>query len=498
MCWLRSFAHHFLAVLSLFWVWWREFVLNSHLIFFTKYVPKLREKAGQLAVHIRLVLSAILTYFRYKSETFVRSPKAIICALFSLIFIGLISAFTLKDESVNPPRAITINMENWAKEKTKKEVRLIQIEEDVEALDINLPSYEYKIQLGDNLTYLFRKLAIPYQDLLDILEADSDELKFDALKIGNLLRFWLDENNQRLSKLEIEFNLLSKVQYIRDESGKFKFEHLELKGQHRRAVIVGEIRDDFAKAATRAGLTDKEIEQIKALFRYQFNFHKELKKGDKFSVVRTEQFLDDEPTGISQIQAATIKQDTGEVSAYLHQDGTYYDKLGNTLSQTFLRYPTKEKPRITSSFNHRRIHPVTGKIVAHLGTDFSAKTGSNVLATSDGVVSLVRNHPLAGKYLVIDHGNQYQTRYMHNSKILVRKGDKVKKGQVIALSGSTGRVTGPHIHYELLVKGRAVDPMKAYLPEGKRVPLKDAYLFKRRVMEFDRLMDVAELQIVAN
>ncbi len=490
----KYFGYSTFLLFYVFGELWRDLVLNAHLIFVTKCISKQFEITGKLAGRIYLALFATSAYPSYRVKA-ASSTKVIIGAFFCSFFIGLIVVFTLKYEKIIPSFAIATNMENGTEKKTNK---LIPLEEKPKEADINLPTYEYHIQPKDNLTHVFRKFAIPYQDLLDILEADSDELNFDALKIGNVLRFWLDKDSQKLSKLEIEFNLLSKVQYIRDENDKFTFERIELKGQHRRAVIVGEIRDEFADAAIRAGLTDNEIEQIKELFRYQFNFYQKLKKGDKFSVVRTEQFLEGKATGISQIQAITIEQDTGEISAYLHQDGNYYDKLGNTLSQTFLRYPLKEKPRITSPFNLKRIHPVTGKTVAHLGTDFSAKKGTKVLATSDGVISLVRTHPLAGKYLVIDHGNQYQTRYMHNSKILVRKGDKVKKGQVIALSGSTGRVTGPHIHYELLVNGRAVDPMKAYLPEGKRVPLKDAYLFKRRVIELDRLMDVAELQIAAN
>ncbi len=449
---------------------------------------------GKFIRQYRLVLFTLLKYFCDKTKTVFKSPKRIRYAFFSSLIIGLISIYILKNEIVSHTQAVAVNIKNWPEKEIKKGVQLNNVEE-LEATQMNLPTYEYSIQAGDTLTRLFRKFAIPYQDLLDILEADSDELKFDALTVGSLLRFSLAKDSQKLCKLEIEFNLLSKVQYIRDENDKFIFERIELKGQPRRFVIVGEVSDNFAKSALMAGLTEKEIEQINELFRYKFNFYQALKKGDKFSVVRTEQFFENKPTGISQIQAVSIRQDNAEISAYLHQDGNYYDKLGNTLSQTFLRYPTEEKPRITSLFNHRRIHPVTGKIVAHLGTDFSAKIGTNVLATSEGVVSLVRNHPLAGKYLVIDHANQYQTRYMHNSKILVHKGDKVKKGQVIALSGNSGRVTGPHIHYEVLVKGKAVDPMKAYLPESKGVPLKETYLFNRRVMEFDRLMDVAEFQI---
>ena len=138
---------------------------------------------------------------------------------------------------------------------------------------------------------------------------------------------------------------------------------------------------------------------------------------------------------------------------------------------------------------------MTGKFTPHTGTDFAAKTGSPVVTTADGVVAMVRNHPYAGKYVVIDHGNQYRTRYMHNSKILVKKGQAVERGELIALSGKTGRVTGPHIHYELLVNGRAVDPMKAKIPVARGVPLKEREQFRRQVNRMNAMMKTARNQI---
>ena len=114
------------------------------------------------------------------------------------------------------------------------------------------------------------------------------------------------------------------------------------------------------------------------------------------------------------------------------------------------------------------------------------------------VVKLVRNHPYAGKYIVIDHGNQYITRYMHNSRIMVRKGERIKKGQVIALSGNTGRVTGPHIHYELLFKGKAIDPLKADIYTDSQAGIKDRRAFHQRVANFNHLMDLAQRQVYAN
>ncbi len=135
-----------------------------------------------------------------------------------------------------------------------------------------------------------------------------------------------------------------------------------------------------------------------------------------------------------------------------------------------------------------RKHPVTGRISPHNGTDFATPVGSPVYSTGDGKVIAVRNHPYAGKYLVIEHNSVYKTRYLHLSRFLVKKGDHVKRGQKIALSGATGRLTGPHLHFEVLVRNRAVDAMKADLPLASSISTKDKPAFLARVSEFDDLV----------
>lgn len=109
---------------------------------------------------------------------------------------------------------------------------------------------------------------------------------------------------------------------------------------------------------------------------------------------------------------------------------------------------------------------------------------------------MVRNHPFAGNYVVIEHGSKYKTRYLHLSKILVRKGQKVSRGQKIGLSGNTGRVTGPHLHYELLEHNRPVDAMKANIPMASSVPSKEMKSFLARVKEVDSILREQTSQVI--
>ena len=119
--------------------------------------------------------------------------------------------------------------------------------------------------------------------------------------------------------------------------------------------------------------------------------------------------------------------------------------------------------------------------------------GTPVEATGDGTVIMTRKHPYAGNYVVIEHGSKYKTRYLHLSKILVKKGQKVSRGQRIGLSGKTGRVTGPHLHYELIEYGRPVNAMRANIPMASSVPKKDMAAFIAKRDEMDRLLHKQEL-----
>lgn len=145
-------------------------------------------------------------------------------------------------------------------------------------------------------------------------------------------------------------------------------------------------------------------------------------------------------------------------------NGRYYSRHGETLSGGFARHPLLYAARVTSSFNPKRKHPITGRISPHKGVDYGLPIGTPIIAPSDGVVEHVAYQARgAGRYIKIKHGH-ITTVYMHLSKTLVKPGQSVKKGERIALSGNTGGSTGPHLHYEFHINGRPVNPITVKLP----------------------------------
>ncbi|PSU30494.1 peptidoglycan DD-metalloendopeptidase family protein [Photobacterium lutimaris] len=353
------------------------------------------------------------------------------------------------------------------------------------------PRYAYTIQKGDTLSQIFSRLNIPLRSIQELQEADLNHLKIDTLQPGNTMRFWVDSAAGRLNRLELEFSIAQKVAYQRVEDNGFELEEINIPGDWEDTIASGEIHGSFSVSAQKAGLNATEIYEITNLLKEKLNFSRDLRAGDNFEVVISRQSVNDTITGQHEIRAIRIHSRGRSTTAYLHSDGNFYDSKGESLQRAFLRYPYERNRtyRISSSFNPKRRHPVTGRISPHNGVDFATPTGTPVIATGDGVVSQVVNHPYAGRYVVIQHGTNYRTRYLHNSKVLVRKGQKVSRGQRIALAGATGRVTGPHIHYEFLIRNRAVNPMTANIPMASSVPSKEKGQFKETVALYDEMMD---------
>ena len=286
------------------------------------------------------------------------------------------------------------------------------------------PDYEYVIQRGDSLSKIFEQLGFGYSDLMRIMETDLNYLALDTLRPGNTLRFWRDDKNTYLEKMELEFSLVDRAVYQRLDDGNYEFSDIKIPGEWKSFPLVGQIKGSFSQSVNSMGLGKSEIEQVVGLLKDKINFGRDLRAGDKFEVVQSRQFVGNTSTGNTEIQAIKIFNRGQVYSAYLHSDGQYYDENGDSLQRAFQREPVNGRYRMSSGFNPRRKHPVTGRISPHNGTDWATPTGTPIVSTGDGVVIMTRKHPYAGNYVVIEHGSRYKTRYLHLSKILVRKGQK--------------------------------------------------------------------------
>jgi len=350
-------------------------------------------------------------------------------------------------------------------------------------------SLTWTITEGDSLCTIFENYEISQSVMYQILSADEPLLALDVIRPGNMLTFTLDHKTGELVSMELYIHPGKQVIYNRTDDGSFCYDEVTIPGEWEEELLDGNIISSFYVSARGAGLTDQETGNITDLFSDKIQFARHIRAGDRFQVVRSRQFVDGEFTGQSRVEGVRIFRGKCIYSAFLFDDGNYYDLEGSSLARAFRRYPTAGHYRVSSHFSKARRHPITGRISPHNGVDFGMPTGTPILSTGDGVVTRVSNHPFAGKYIEIQNGSHFTSRYLHLSRILVRRGQTVQRGERIALSGNTGRSTGPHLHFELHINGRPVNPLTAKIPMASAVPNERLEEFNQRVEKLVTMME---------
>lgn len=325
---------------------------------------------------------------------------------------------------------------------------------------------EYVVSTGDTLSSILTQYGIDMSDV-SLLANKNRDLR--NLKVGQTLSWELNDEGE-LQSLSWEVSRRETRTY-KLVDGSFKETVETQQGVWHNKLLAGKMNGTFVNSAMAAGLSRSEVNAVIKAMQWQMDFRK-LKKGDQFSVLMSRETLAGKREQ-SQLIGVRVRSSGQDYYAIRAEDGKYYDRLGSGLEKGFMRFPTLKQFRISSNFNPRRLNPVTGRIAPHKGVDFSMPVGTPVLSVGDGEVVISKRSGAAGNYVVIRHGRQYTTHYMHLKKLLVTPGQKVKRGDRIALSGNTGRSTGPHLHYELWVNNQAVNPLTAKLPRSGGLAGKD-------------------------
>ncbi len=247
------------------------------------------------------------------------------------------------------------------------------------------------------------------------------------------------------------------------------------------AVREGVIRSSLFATADEIGLPMEIASRLAEVFGTEIDFSRDLRSGDHFVVVYevSVSALGEERVGDIIAAEFTNRGKTYHVVRYTNAAGEtgFYTLDGKALGQGFLRYPLKFT-RVSSTFG-RRHHPVTGEYKNHAGVDLAAPTGTPVLAASDGRVKFVGFSGAYGNLVILEHRNGYETRYGHLSAFAaaLKTGQRIQQTQVIGFVGATGRVTGPHLHYEVRINGSAYNPQTVQLPSPESLPAKELARF---------------------
>jgi len=332
--------------------------------------------------------------------------------------------------------------------------------------DSDSGTHDYVVSTGDTLGSILTQFGI---DMSEVSALAKQNPALRNLKIGQTLS-WVVNDAGELQQLTWEVNRRETRTYNL-VNGNFKEAVESQQGEWKNKVVTGTLNGSFVNSARAAGLSRSEVNAVIKALQWQMDFRK-LQKGDQFAVLMSREELNGRSEQ-SQLLGVRMRSGGKDYYAVRADDGKFYDRQGSGLAKGFMRFPTTKQFRVSSNFNPRRVNPVTGRVAPHKGVDFAMPVGTPVLAVGDGEVVIAKRSGAAGNYVVIRHGRQYTTRFMHLKKILVKPGQKVKRGDRIALSGNTGRSTGPHLHYEFWLNNQAVNPLTAQLPRSDGLSGKD-------------------------
>lgn len=340
---------------------------------------------------------------------------------------------------------------------------------------------EERIQKGDTVASLLSRLGIEERQALDFIQqSPGTQLIYRQLAPGKLVTAKTDENGQLLSLYYPINGKDSNLVVTRQGLGFVAREQIQSLST-RIEVKSGEIRNSLFGATDAAGIPDAIAIQLADIFGGDIDFHRDLRKGDRFTLVYEMLYDQDRSTRSGRILAAEFVNDGHSYRAihYTPQaksgKGGYYTPDGKSLRKAFLRSPL-EFSRVTSGFTSARFHPILQQWRAHKGVDYGAPTGTRVRATSDGTVEFAGRQGGYGNLIVLRHQGRYSTAYGHLSGFApgIRQGARITQGDVIGFVGATGWATGPHLHYEFRVSGEQVNPLAVTLPTA--IPLESAEL----------------------
>ena len=336
---------------------------------------------------------------------------------------------------------------------------------------------------GETYLVFLEKNKLPLKELYYNLEPE-DQVLTDELMTGinyQVLKSTNGEIEQILLPLNEELQI-----HIFKENGKYVFEAIPIISETQTETFSVVITSSPLYNILKETGSKKLAHIFLSSFKNSLNFKTGIKPGDTLVMIYDQKYRLGKPFSMPILKAAMVELSGKKNYVYLHEDGKYYDETGSQVEEFLLARPVNGA-RISSHFSKGRFHPILKKWKAHLGTDYAAKTGTPVFAAGDGFINYAANAGSYGNLIKITHTSGFETRYAHlNSfKKGMRKGRTVKKGEVIAYVGTTGRSTGPHLHFELRKQGIALNPLSVVQVATVNIQGKEKAAFTRLTKQYN-------------
>lgn len=405
----------------------------------------------------------------------------IAAALIALPCFGVVAAFGIAPDTI---------------------VETVQVNNIVE--ELNLPALtpaadssstftrEERIQRGDTVASLLARLQIDDPEALQLLRNNKQAKALYQLVPGKTVRATTTADGGLVNLRYLNGGNLLAID--RNGAG-YTIKEEPARLEQRVLMISAQIRNSLFGATDAAGLPDPVATQIADIFSTDIDFHRDLRKGDRFSVVYEMFYHHGEPVKTGRVLSAEFINQGKTYQAvyfqYTDGQGGYYTLDGKNLRKQFLRSPL-EFSRITSGFTNARFHPVLQTWRAHKGVDYGAPTGTRVKAAGDGVVEFSGRHGGYGNLIVLHHQSKFTTYYGHLSGFAkgLRKGKRVMQGDVIGYVGATGLATGPHLHYEFRVNDVSQNPSRIAMPSAPPITPGQKPEFEQNAKSYAQRLDL--------
>ena len=408
-----------------------------------------------------------------------------------IAFLFLLIIITIASTSFYNNKKIKIN-NNY-----KDVINNIYFQKSIKHIFNNLaPRYKvinHKILKGETFDRILSMYSIPNEEILKIKKDLIKNYNLNNLKTNLEIKFTIDEsNNKKITYFIFPISRTEKIQLVRNlETDLFKKKTIITNLNKKIIFKEGKILQSLYKTAIDLKVQPNVIIEFARIYGFQVDFQRDIRKNDNFQIMY-EVFEDDNgkifETG--NIIFADLKlSGTNNALYYFNKKGSqgHYDENGKSVKKALMKTPINGA-RLSSSFGMRK-HPIDGYNKMHRGTDFAAPMGTPIMASGDGVVTRARWCGGGGNCIKIKHNSTYQTIYAHMRNFArgIREGVRVKQGQTIGYVGSTGKSTGPHLHYEVIENGKKINSQKLKLPSGKILKDNERKLFEVEKIKLDVL-----------
>ena len=359
-------------------------------------------------------------------------------------------------------------------------------------LEPKFKKYNHRVKSGETFNTILENYSIDKKEIDELKKNLLKKVNINKLNKNQKIYFVIDQTNNKIKEFYFQISNTEKILLTRKKQNQdFSQEILTIELDKKIIFEENTINQSLYKAAIDKNIPANTIIEFARIYGFQVDFQRDIRKNDKFQIMY-EVFVnkDNKVIETGEILFANLKLSGKDNALYFFDKKEakgHYDKNGKSTQKALMKTPINGA-RLSSSYGMRK-HPIDGFNKMHRGTDFAAPEGTPIMASGNGIVKKAGWCGGGGNCIKIKHNSTYQTVYAHMSKFArgIKSGVRVKQGQTIGYVGSTGKSTGPHLHYEVIVNGKRVNSQKLKLPSGKILKGKDRELFETVKIKLDVL-----------